>query len=144
MRDEIARGLVVRWLKPEQRRAFQEMELRLPSERSWAASEILCQLQIQKTGYSPDPLEVSEMERCWGEFYKTVLGPLVTGEDNIHPERCCEGTEKEHSCSMFACHHERDPRVSSEASKMQLWDEFAARHYRAPQVGGSVEASLKY
>lgn len=83
------------------------------------------------------------MERCWGEFYKTILGPLIFKEDAMHPERCCEGKD-EHACTMFTCHHEPDPRIVPEAKRMQLWDDFAVRHYRAPQVGGSVEAALKF
>lgn len=91
-----------------------------------------------------DPAEISEMERVWGEFYKMVFGPLIAKEDAYHPDDCCVGTEKAHKCSMANCHHERDPRIKSQAEKMQLWDDFAARHYKAPQVGGSIEASLKF
>lgn len=74
------------------------------------------------------------MDRCWGEFYKSVLGPLVVQEDAFHPE----------GCTMFTCKHEPDPRVSPEAHKMQLWDAFAVRHYKAPQIGGSIERALSY
>ncbi len=144
MRDEIVRGLMVRWLHPEQRTQMWTMESALPPDRSWKGSEILSCLNIQKTGYTPDPAELAEMERCWIEFYKTVLGPLHSKEDRYHPEKCCVDTEKEHFCSMAYCHHERDPRLTSEAKKMRLWDEFAIRHYKAPALGGSIEASLKF
>lgn len=144
MRDEIARGLVVRWLQADLRRKFQEMESLLPSEQSWKSSEILSHLRIQRTGYTPDPAEIAEMDRCWADFYKTILGPLTVDEDKLHPEKCCEGTEKEHPCGMSRCHHERDPRVSTEAKKMHMWDDFVMRHYKQPAIGGSIEASLKF
>ncbi len=74
------------------------------------------------------------MERCWGDFYKLVLGPLAKLEDSYHPS----------GCSMFQCRHDQDKRIRSEAEKMQMWDDFVFHNYKAPQVGGSIEASLKF
>jgi hypothetical protein len=84
------------------------------------------------------------MERCWNEFFKTVLGPLIAHEDSLHPTKCCEGSDKEHACAMFECHHGEIKGVTTEVKKMHMWDDFAARHYVAPAIGGSIEASLKY
>lgn len=144
MRDEIARALVVMWLQPDKRREFQEMELRLPSDRWWRSSEILSQLRIPRTGCSVASEEIAEMERVHGEFYKRILGPLTLHEDELHPKMCCDGTAKTHECSMFNCHHPADPGLTTEAQKMQLWDDYAVEHYRPPHVGGSIEASLKF
>lgn len=99
---------------------------------------------IPRTGFTADPLEVAEMERVWADFYKLVWGPLEKAEDDIHPQMCCVGSDKEHACSMMSCHHARDPRITSQSEKMQKWDEFMLRHYRPPQIGGTIEASLKF
>lgn len=143
MKDEILRGLLRRRLNEAQRMDMQKRESSLPSNRYWAASQIASQLGIPKIGYTLDPLEIAEMERCWEDFRVTVLEPLMAEEASLHPAKCCEGTPREHPCEMFRCHHGEIKGVSTQAKKMHLWDDFADRHYVPPAIGGSIEASLR-
>lgn len=82
------------------------------------------------------------MEKCWGDFWKNKLGPQQVYEDSLHPEMCCVGTENEHHCSMFACHHPWDDRCKTKAQEMWQWEDWVLRHYKAPARGGALAAEL--
>lgn len=80
--------------------------------------------------------EKEAMQLCWNEFYKTVLGPLEVKEDKLHPAICCAGSEKEHPCEIFNCHHAWVDGVSTQSRKMWRWEEFVRDNYRPPQIEG--------
>lgn len=135
MRDEISRGLLSRLLSDQQMQQVREREDLLPPHESLTSSQIITLLEI-----NPRPKvhedEKNAMQTCWNEFYKTVLGPLEVKEDKLHPKKCCAGTEREHECSMFNCHHPWIEGVSSQARKLWRWEEFVRERYRPPQVEG--------
>lgn len=80
-----------------------------------------------------EPAQVEAMQRCWNDFYKTVLGPQQVREDRLHPA----------ACSMFECKHPWDDRFKKKYEEMWQWEDFVIRHYRAPQLKNSgVEAIL--
>jgi hypothetical protein len=72
------------------------------------------------------------MEKCWGDFYKMVLGPQQLREDEMHPK----------DCSMTTCQHPWDDRCKTKYQEMWQWEDFVLRHYRAPPKGGKLEEEL--
>lgn len=89
--------------------------------------------------------EKAAMILCYNDYYKTVLGPLLVREDALHPRRCCEGTDREHDCAMFACHHQELPGVSTQAEKMWAWEDYVLNHYERPKIAtNSLEKDLGF
>lgn len=74
------------------------------------------------------------MERCWGDFWKTILGPQRYYEDSIHPA----------GCTMTTCRHtDWDDRCRTAAQEMWQWEDYVLRHYKPPQLAGrSLAESL--
>ena len=80
-----------------------------------------------------DPLEIEVMARCWGEFWKTILGPQQLREDAMHPK----------GCTMLTCQHTWDDRCKTKWQEMWQWEDYVLRHYRAPQISGrNLEQSI--
>lgn len=99
------------------------------------ASQIANHFQLERPEL--DAAEIEAMYRVWADFYKTILGPQQDREEKTHPLTCCVGTDKEHPCSMFNCHHPFDHKnCKTRAEEMWQWDEYAERNYRPPQVQG--------
>jgi hypothetical protein len=67
-------------------------------------------------------LQNSAMELIWADFYKSVLGPAQTRENEAHPG----------NCTMFSCYHKRVEGVKTAAQEMHEWEDYAMRRYKAP------------
>lgn len=72
------------------------------------------------------------MDRCWGAFWKDILGPQQLWEESIHPK----------GCTMFDCKHPWDKRCKTKSQEMWQWEDYVMRHYKAPAKGGKLEAEL--
>lgn len=138
MRDEITRGFLARKLSATQITAVREAEASLQPHERFQTSQILHLLNLGGVKLPAEPEEIQAMERCWADFWKSILGPQQVHEDSLHPEMCCEGIEgkEPHPCSMLHCHHPLDDRCKTAWREMWQWEDFAIRHYKAPQIAG--------
>lgn len=126
MTEEIGRAFTVRQMSREQKSALHLAETQMKPNECYAASQIAKDFLNNQRQVELNPLEVNAMERCWADFYKTILGPQRLYEDSIHPT----------DCSMTTCKHPWDNRCKTRAQEMWQWEDFAYRHYKAPQVAG--------
>ncbi len=122
----IARGFLARQLSSDQITQVREAESLLPPNQSWSLLHILKLTGLDFSESTLDPAEIIAMEKCWGEFWKTVLGPTQAFEESIHPE----------GCTMFTCKHPWDDRCKTKSQEMWQWEDFVLRHYKSPQVAG--------
>lgn len=126
MTEEVARAFTVRRMTDAQVSLLWEAESKLPlPTMHLSASQIAKQYEVDRR-IDLAPEEIEAMQRCWAEFYTTVLGPQQAWEETLHPT----------DCSMFSCRHPWDERCKTKYQEMWQWDTYALAHYRAPQVAG--------
>jgi hypothetical protein len=134
MTRELVRGFLVRQLTDDQITIVREAESKLPSPTMCLEnSQIQKLLGLELTGISLEPSQMEAMQRCWNDFYKSILGPQQAHEDNLHPK----------GCTMFTCRHPWDNRCKTKYQEMWQWEDYALNHYKPPQTKTSgVEAIL--
>jgi len=124
MSEEIARAFTIRLMSHDQIAILREKESKLkrPTE-CLSASQIAKEFRLDRH-IELDVKETEAMERCWADFYKTILGPQQAWEETLHPA----------GCTMFTCYHPWDKRCKTKAQEMWQWEDYVLTNYKPPQI----------